>query len=323
MTDRIRPRDNWNLIGSVYTKYMLENKNDLISYHINMALAKTLKMFEYKGLPETIPHRELERILQLNSFAYWLEKDGEIYVFYGGLGGRPNEYYQPTQFYVANPYLNFFDNVEVNKEGVLMWNDWSHMGLYPVLRRYAEFMAECDITLRFGLINARLVAIIEALNDKQKEEVELLLEQVVKGEKLGVIAGKSFFDDDGTLRINEYRHANSSDIKDVIELQQYIKASFYNEIGLQANFNMKREAINGEEAGMNEEALKPLCDDMLESRREALEMINKQFGLNITVDYSSSWVARNELGNQDETPTEEESVSEEVVEESEVIEEND
>ena len=312
-TDNISSRDLWHF--SNYSKYMLEDKNYLIDYHIQTALIKTLKMFEYEGLPETIPARELERILQLGSFAYWLKaEDGKIYVFYGGLGGLPNEYYQPTKFIVANPYLRFFKVVEVNEEGVLMWNDLAHMGLYPIIRRYAEFMAECDITLRFGLINHRLVSILEAVNDKQKQEAELLLKDIVEGKKIGVLVGKSFESDDGHFKVNEYRHATGQDIKDIIELQQYVKASFYNEIGLQANFNMKREAINGEEAGMNEEALKPLCDDLLQSRRDALEKINKQFGLNVTVKYSSSWEARRLLGNEDKGKQPEEDKVEEVTE---------
>ena len=308
-TENIPNRNNWRF-GN-YAKFMLKDKETLIDYHVRMALIKTLTMFEYEGLPETIPARELEMILQLCSFAYWLEKDGKLYVFYGGLGGQPNEYYQPTQFIVANPYLKFFDQVEVNDKGVLMWNDLAHMGLYPLIRRYAEFMAECDITLRFGLINARIVAVLEALNDKMKEEAVLYLKDIEEGKKLGVVVGKDFENDDGSLRVNDYRKANSQDIKDVMELQQYIKASFYNEIGLQANFNMKREAINESESAMNEEALKPLCDDLLLSRREALEKVNKQYGLNITVRYSSSWEAREKLGEEQVEETEEKEVSEE------------
>ena len=314
-TDRIKDRDNWNF--NKYDEYVLRDKNFLIDYHIGMALAKTLKMFEYEGLPESLPQRELERILQLNRFAYFKKKDGELYVFFGGLGGIPDEYYRPTKFIVTNPYLKYFDVLEVDKDGVLMWNDLSHIGLYPMLRRYAEFMAECDITLRFGLINSRIMSVLEAINDKQKENVELFLKDIEDGKKLGVIVGKSFEAEDGTLRVNEYRKANAQDIKDVMELQQYIKASFYNEIGLQANFNMKREAINESESAMNEEALKPFCDDMLQCRKEALEKVNAMYGTNITVRYSSSWEARKTLGEETkvEEKKEEETVTEETTDE--------
>ena len=282
---------------------LLKDKEALIFFHYNMALAKTLKMFEYDGLPDTIPYRELEKILQLNSFAYWLKKDGKLYVFFGGLGGRPDEYYRPTNFIVANPYLQYYKTVKVNEEGVLMWNDYSHMGLSLMLRRYAELMSECDITLRFGLINDRLVSILQASNDTAKDSAQALLDDVEEGKKLGVIMGEDWIDENGNVKVYDYRKANTQDIKDVMELQQYIKASFWNEIGIQANYNMKREAINDAEAGMNEECLKPFIDDMLECRKEALDKINKQFGTNITVRFASAWVRREKI-SQDETEDE-------------------
>ena len=299
---------------------LLKDKEALIFFHYNMALTKTLKMFEYKGLPDTIPYRELEKILQLNSFAYWLKKDDKLYVFFGGLGGRPDEYYRPTDFIVANPYLKYYKVVKVNEEGVLMWNDYAHLGMALMLRRYAELMSECDITLRFGLINSRLVSILTAMNDTAKDSALALLEDIEEGRKLGVIMGESILDENGDVKVYDYRKAQANDIKDVMELQQYLKASFWNDIGIQANYNMKREAINGNEAGMNEESLKPFVDDMLECRREALKKINEQFGTNITVDFSSSWVRRNEIPEdetkedpkQEETPVEEEQEEKEI-----------
>ena len=306
MADRheVPKKDDWNF---AWGEPLLQNKKLLIDFHFGHALTLTLKMFEYEGLPDTIPYRELEKILQLNAFGYWLKKDGQLYVFWGGLGGRPNAYYQPTKFIVANPYLQFFDTVEVNKEGVLMWNDYAHMGNYLLLRRYAELMAECDITLRFGLINARIVSVLHASNDTAKASAQLFLDDVAEGKKLGVVMGEGVtMDDKDELGVNDYRKANAQDLKDVMELQQYIKASFYNDIGLQANYNMKREAINGNEAGMNEESLKPFIDDMLESRQEAIKRINEQFGTNITVKLSSSWVRREKIAKDETEETQKE-----------------
>lgn len=47
-------------------KAKTRNINQLNKY----MLAKTLSMFEYQGLPETIPQRELERLLQTNGYAF-------------------------------------------------------------------------------------------------------------------------------------------------------------------------------------------------------------------------------------------------------------
>ena len=307
---QVPKKDNWFFATE---KQLLKDKNALIDFHFGMALTKTLKIFEYEGLPDTIPFRELEKILQLNGFGYWLKKDDKLYVFWGGLGGRPDEYYRPTNFIVANPYLQFFKTVKVNEEGVLMWNDYSHMGLNLMIRRYAELMAECDITLRFGLVNARLVSILYATNDNVKATAEEFLKDVEDGAKLGVVMGDTWLDDNGDFRVNEYRKANTQDLKAIMELQQYIKASFFNDIGLQANYNMKRESINDSEAGMNEESLKPFIDDMLESRQEAIKRINEQFGTNISVKLSSSWVRREKIvqDEEQEQPKQEEPKQEE------------
>ena len=89
--------------GSLMTK----DKELLIDSHIRYMLNKTLSMFEYENLPETIPQRELEIIIQICRFGIVTKRDEKLFVFYGGLGGEPNEYYQPTQAIVTNPYLRF------------------------------------------------------------------------------------------------------------------------------------------------------------------------------------------------------------------------
>ena len=74
-----------------------------------------------------------------------------------------------------------------------------------------------------------------------------------------------------------------------IELQQYLKGSMYNELGINANFNMKREALSGQEVALNDDALMPLIDDMLKQRRAMCDELNQMFGLNVSVDYGSTW----------------------------------
>ena len=116
-----------------------------------------------------------------------------------------------------------------------------------------------------------------------------------------------------------------NDLKDVIETYQYLKGSWYNELGLNANYNMKRESINESESDMNEDALLPLIDDMLKSREIAVEQINKMFGTDIKVELSSSWKKiRDEIEIREEIQKSEVVANDEpeVVEES-VVEEND
>src|SRR5699024_3264973 len=80
---------------------------------------------------------------------------------------------------------------------------------------------------------------------------------------------------------------------------QYLKGSMYNEIGLNANFNMKRERLNTSEIEMNSEALYPIVDNMLYNRRLTIDAINDKFGTNIEVEFNSSWDYG--LGNSEDT----------------------
>ena len=72
-------------------------------------------------------------------------------------------------------------------------------------------------------------------------------------------------------------------LTNLIEYHQYLKAGLFNELGLNSNYNMKRESINSNESQLNDDMLHPLIDDMLARRREALEEVNAMFGLNVSV----------------------------------------
>ena len=108
--------------------------------------------------------------------------------------------------------------------------------------------------------------------------------------KLDVIGETPFLigNQDRPLSINQMTRANDT-ITQLIEFHQYIKASLYNDLGLQSNYNMKRESINSNESQLNEDQLHPLIDDMLTERKEAIEKVNNMFGTSISVEFNSAW----------------------------------
>ena len=104
--------------------------------------------------------------------------------------------------------------------------------------------------------------------------------------EFGVIAENRFFEG---IKMQSPPSNNGSYLTQFIELHQYLKGSFYNEIGLNANFNMKREALGDGESSLNEDSLLPLCDEMLRCRQEDFDKVNEMFGTNIKVEFDSSW----------------------------------
>lgn len=300
-----------------------KDKDMLIESHIKYMTIKTLSMFKYTGLPETIPERELELIIQMCRFGIITKVDDKLFVFYGGLGGEPNEYYQPTQAIVTNPYLRYSnvlkldDYIKDDANAVVMWNDRCHVGLYPMFRKYGELLAECEITMRYLLINKRFMNIVTADDDNTYESLKKMFEDVENGVGFGVMITKSLLDDSSVGKVDTGNTKMGNDLKDVIESYQYLKGSWYNDLGLNANYNMKRESINESESDMNEDALLPMIDDMLKSREIAVEQINKMFGMDIKVELSSSWKKI-----RDEIVLREEIQESEITEESQVEESN-
>ena len=87
-----------------------------------------------------------------------------------------------------------------------------------------------------------------------------------------------------------YGGVQNNDIKNLMELKQYQLAQFYIELGINANYNMKRESVSADEFRMNDDALMPLIDQMLQCRKMACKQINDLFGLNIDVELNSAWL---------------------------------
>ena len=280
MSDSIQ-RNSW-IFGKC--KSILNDKEALQKQIISQMLNKTITIFKYDNLPETITDKDIEIITQVNGYSIWKEVDGKLYVFYGSLGGEPNPYYLPTIAIIANPALRYNASLKIDEECVVMLNDYLYTGLMPLFNKYGSLLTEADISLKYAIINARVPALLQSDNDNTYKSAKEFFTKIENGDGYGIIASKEFFE--GIKSQDFYKQPY---IKDLIESIQYIKASWYNEIGLNSQFNMKREAINSAESRLNDDILHPTIDVMLECRKKAVEKINKMFGTNITVELNSVW----------------------------------
>ena len=259
-------------------------------------LNRTQSMFKYKKLPETIPSRNLEIMLQLNGNVFFTKVNGEYYVFTGGLGGEPDVYYEPTIYTVANPALNFSKNLKIDVDGVLIRSDAYGVGLLPMMQKYAALMVENEVTMRVVDINSRIPFILSASDDRTVKSAVLFLQHIINGD-LGTISENTFLED---LKVNTVGGDHTQRMTDLIEYQQYLKAAWFNDLGINANYNMKRESISPDDAQLNDDALLPLIDDMIEERKRGLKKVNEMYGLDIEVDLDSSWL--NEQNKQSQVP---------------------
>ena len=271
----------------------LYSKDLFLNNYIDDMLTKCNQMFVYTGLPDTVPKRILEKYLTENGDCIFTKHNDKFVILLGSAGGILNEYYEPTKYIVSNPYLNLTKEYTINSgdadDCILIRNDCKSRGLLPLLSKYAVLCNDCEISINMLTNNLRTQYLISAGDNKTKENADVFIKKLIDGD-FSCIAENTFLDG---IKVHNVV-TNASYIKDFIELNQYLKATAFNEIGLDANYNMKRERLTAGEVELNTSILIPLADDMLEQRRNAINEINKKYGLNITVDLSSVWKMQKE-----------------------------
>lgn len=277
----MRKKDN------IYKLYQqqVRDKDTAVTEFMANTLAKTQSMFEYEGLPDSIPQKELERLLQTTGNAFVTSVDGVLYALSGGKGGEPDVYGRATLYTVANPALKLNKTYDIQKDGVLIENDSNGESLLPLIGRYAVLHTDGLISLNTASILTRITMLISASDDKTKQSADEFLRKIQDGE-FSIIGENAFFKG---VNMQTAPTTNSVYITQLIELIQYYKASMYNELGLNANYNMKRERLNLGEVSMNVDVLLPYVDNMLKERQNAVEKINAMFDTDISVRLASSW----------------------------------
>ena len=272
----------------------------------NYMLAKTVSMFEWENLPETIPYTELEKLLQIHGYAFITKVEDKLYAFGGGLGGELDVYNNPTQINIACPALNFNKTLNIHTDGVLISSDDFKLGLIPLFDRYNTFLVENDINMMMYGYNSRTQKLISASDDKSKTSAELVIKKSIDGD-IAVIGESVIFEG---IKVHSGANNTGVSITNLTEFHQYIKGSLYNEIGLSANFNMKRERLTSEEIKVGDDANYPFVMNMLKCRVKGMEKLNEFFNLNINVDFGSVWAKSSKqviddvLPKDDNTPPE-------------------
>lgn len=278
----------------------ITNKKEQLSKFRADMLNKSLTMFEWKNLPDTLPAVEIEKQLQTNGYSIIAKVEGNVYAFQGGFSGQ-DPYNQPTKAIVNNPSLNYNGTFTINDDCVIIKNDDMKQGLIHIYNKYGTLLIENQITMLMTDYNYRMPFTISSKDDTTTQSAREYLQKVIDG-SLGVIGEAKLFD---ALKVTPTNNKGVNSFADLYGYQQFIEAQLNNTIGLATNNNMKRERLTTNEIEVNKNASYPLIDNMLRNRKQAVEKINKMFDLDIDVEFSSIWNGTNEddnNGNNGDSP---------------------
>lgn len=262
----------------------LTDKHKLLKQFKSNQLNKSLTMFDWSGLPETIPQVELEKMLQINGYAVIAEYQGKLYAFQAGFSGQ-DPYNQPTKALVNNPALKNNTTYTIGEDCIVIKNDDMKQGLNGVYEYYGQRLIENQITMLMTDYNLRMPFTISSSDDQTTQSAKMYLKKIIDG-SLGVIGEQKLFK---ALSVTPTNSKQTATFADLYGYQQFIIAQLNNTIGLATNNNMKRERLTTNEIEVNKNASYPLVDNMLKNRQQAVAAINQMFDTDISVKYSSIW----------------------------------
>lgn len=169
--------------------------------------------------------------------------------------------------------------------------------LYEFILRTAEQLENIDISLRSILRTLRAMIFVVAKNEQIKNAAEILLKKLYNGET-DIVFTSDILD---SLQIQfAPTAANAASILNELKEQyQFANAQFFHAIGVNSNYNLKRERLNSAEIDLNEQALCVNIQDIFDSWKRGFDDVAKLYpSIKVTPKLSDVW-AQNEPKEND------------------------
>lgn len=252
-------------------------------------ITKYSQLFELKGGTSTIPNWRLKQLLLIAGFGAFAPKNGKLYFLLGHLGDVPTPDYIPSKFIFANAYIPWSGELRLKDECVLAKNDSGFMGILPILKRHTHLQTHVELSFFITAVMSRLTAFGVAGRDQEAEAIDRVLEDIEKG-KIRALTDQNILN-----QIHTQPYAGDARfITSLIELMQYSKAAEATDLGLQSNWNAKRETLTSSETLLNQDMIHPFVDNMMDCWQEWVAEVNEKYGEFLdngeyTLDWASSW----------------------------------
>lgn len=266
------------------------DKNILYQHFFRTLYNNASKVILLKGLPDDADKEFImSQLLLVGRIAVFKTK-GKTYFLNGHIGGIPDEYYYPTKVLIANPVLGSFD-LERDKEAVMVYLTPTdrildvpksptiiYGGLFSLISMVANILAECMTTVNTTLMNTRVHAIYTADTESAAKSAEPILKSIYMGKPYSVVTSELL----ERLNVNPLsEHGLSNCLIETLEVCQYVLSLFWNGIGIDANYNMKRERLITAEVDKNIQSLIVPIQTILETLNDGFKKANDLFNTDV------------------------------------------
>lgn len=266
----------------------------LYRYYFDFILRLLYRVIVFDNVPETVSETFFKLILYTQ---------GKICFFRGDLIGEsgedllalncsradtPDVYYIPRKVLVTNQRLKKSYTIEPGKNCEIVYLSEADKynlseingGLFNLIERTATMLSDNDLSINIAQKNTRLTNIISGDTQNTVDSIRAVIMSMYEGNPTIVVKSSLIDKLQGVPILNNT--ANSHNLIELIEVQQYILSHFYEQIGIQTHDQMKRERLITAEINDNLDLCFLNIDDMLVSIQEGLNRVNEMFGTKIT-----------------------------------------
>lgn len=288
---------NYKILSYQSVAKQMNNRVYTHYYYKLMLIARSL--FKWKNLPNGINEKWIERYLfSEGSCVFYKDPTIGFMVAKIGYTGQLNYYDEPT---TLRPYATNYlyenpkndDMLENNVDCVIIRNNADCIPTFPTIQLYSADLTNIKRTIDTN-ISVQKTPTVVTCTDKQKLTFKQAIKQ--RDENEPVIYG------DKNIDINSINVLNTS-APIVFDKLQIQKNNIWNEcmtfLGINNANTDKRERLVDDEVQANNQLIKANEDVMLKAREKACELINKMFGLNISVKRRTDLKMANMEDNSD------------------------
>lgn len=259
-------------------KLSAARNNQAFIHYLNRLKELAVSMFEWKNVPDTVDIRYLELTLMQDGMAIFFNDEELGYLgLQVMIGGNLNVYRIPIirRAYAVNGYSK-----DLNPDdSVIIFNNMLHTNSIMDLEMFALKLYECDRTVDVNI-------------KAQKTPVALLCDEnqrlVMKNLYLQYDGNMPFIFGSKNLDIKQIQAINTGApfVADkVMETKNQIWNEALTYLGISNTSYQKKERLISDEVIRNMGGTIASRYSRLSERQKACDMINRMFGLNMSVDY--------------------------------------
>lgn len=263
--------------------------------HFSYLLACDTLMFDYTGLPETIDQMYLEQYLNLSGIAAIGKVNGELYAApFASRNGQLNQYGLGID---CTAYIPNGESIrgEIGKDVAIIYNNSNHTPQADLFFD-TQLFTEIDKSTNSNVLFARIAPIFAAADDKTKEQIKAVLENVIAG-NLETVVSENLLDMFGLQAGTEsvkildvFQHPERVQyVQYLSQLYDVIMRRHFSRRGLSIKTPTKAAQQSTDEIHGMDSVTWFYPINKLNERKKGVEMVNTVFGTNITVDFSDIW----------------------------------